>query len=72
MENRRIGDKQAQPYRTSRFYNVANEWFFSVRETSDQGPFINKLSAEEGLEIYISDCQHFNNNEEKKTFLSLV
>ena len=72
MENRRIGDKQAQPYRTSRFYNVANEWFFSVRETSDQGPFINKLSAEEGLEVYISDCQHFNNNEEKKTFLSLV
>ena len=47
---------------------------FSVRETNDQGPFVNKLSAEEGLEIYISDCEHFNfnNEEEKKIFLSLV
>ena len=68
MEKRRIEDKQSQPSRTSRFYTVGNEWFFSVRETGDQGPFINKLSAEEGLEVYISDCQHFNNKEEKKIF----
>ena len=72
MEKRRIGDKQAQPYRTSRFYTVANEWFFSVREAGDQGPFINKLSAEEGLEMYISNCQHFKNKEDKKILLSLV
>ena len=72
MEKRRAGDKQVQPYRTSRFYTVANEWFFSVRETDDQGPFINKISAEEGLGVYVSDCQHFNGKEGKKTFLSLV
>ena len=72
MEKSRIGDNQALPYRTSRVYAVANEWFFSVREAADQGPFMNKLSAEEGLEIYVSDCQHFNGKEEKKIFLSLV
>ena len=72
MENRRIGDKQDQPYRTSRFYSVANEWFFSVRETEDQGPYRNKLSAEEGLKVYVDDYQHFNNKKEKKIFLSLV
>ena len=68
MQQRRIEDKQSQPYRTSRFYTVANEWYFSVRETDDQGPFINKLSAEEGLELYVSGCQHFNNKEEEKIF----
>ena len=68
MEQRRIEDKLSQPYRTSRFYTLENEWYFSVRETDDQGPFINKLSAEEGLELYISDCQHFNHKEEGKIF----
>ena len=72
MEKRRSGDKTAQPYRTSRFYTIANEWFFSVRETADQGPFMSKENAEEGLEIYISDILHFNNKEKIKSSLSLV
>lgn len=72
MEKRRSGDKAAQPYRTSRFYTIANEWFFSVRETTDQGPFMSKENAEEGLEIYISDILHFNNKEKIKSSFSLV
>ena len=72
MEKRRSGDSTAQPYRTSRFYTVANEWFFSVRETTDQGPFMSKERAEEGLEVYISDFLHFNNKEKIKVSLSLV
>lgn len=59
-EHMRAGEDQASPYRTGRFYSVDNEWFFSVRENKDQGPFNSKLSAEDGLKIYLSDIDHFN------------
>ena len=72
MEKHRYGEKNIQSYRSSRFYSVASEWFFSVRETEDQGPFINKTNAEEGLRFYISDCEHFKSKKIKSTYLTLV
>jgi len=41
---------------------VENEWYYSVREKEDQGPFISKLTAENSLKTYIMDCEHFGGN----------
>ena len=37
MEKRHIGDKPAQPYRTSWFYAVASEWFFLYEKQMTKG-----------------------------------
>lgn len=69
-KNVRIGENRLSLYRTGRFYSVADMWYFSVRETTDQGPYASKLIAEEQLKIYIADQEHFG---DKKSFkLTLV
>lgn len=73
MENKkniRCGDKQVSPYRSGRFYSIANEWYFSVREAKDQGPYSSKLIAEDNLKTYLLDHEHFNKN--KMNSLKLV
>lgn len=68
MENnefKRQGEEFESPYRSGRFYSVANEWYFSVRETDDQGPFTSKLSAEKNLKNYLMDCEHFDTKKVK-------
>ena len=75
MENEqklRLGEKEIQPYRSGRFYSVANEWFFAVRETNDMGPYETKLEAEKQLENYISDLKQFGENKVKQSYLSLI
>lgn len=59
-ENKRSGDQHEPHFRLGRFYSVANEWYFCVREKEDQGPFPSKLSAEESLKTYLMDCGHFS------------
>ena len=61
-KNIRCGDKQVSPYRSGRYYSVANEWYFSVRETVDQGPYPSKLAAENSLKTYLLDREHFSEN----------
>lgn len=56
----RSGEKKESLYRSGRFYSVSNEWYFSVRETDDQGPYLNKLTAEKGLKDYLLDYEHFS------------
>ncbi|MCK4865421.1 MAG: hypothetical protein KAT06_08300 [Gammaproteobacteria bacterium] len=63
--NKRSGDTRESPYRTGRFYSVDNEWFFSVRELDEQGPYFSKLSAEIGLKMYLLDMEHFKMNKTK-------
>ena len=65
MENRRDRDNQQSHFRSGRFYSVANEWFFCVREKEDQGPFPSKVLAEENLKTYLMDYQHFNPDKNK-------
>ncbi len=60
--NKCDGDKQNSPYRSGRFYTVANEWYFSVREAEDQGPYSSKQAAENSLKSYLLDFEHFNSN----------
>lgn len=65
MENKqniRCGDKKVSPYRSGRFYSIANEWYFSVRESKDQGPYPSKLAAEDRLKTYLLDREHFAKN----------
>jgi len=63
--NKRSGDRSESPYRTGRFYFVDNEWFFSIREVGEQGPYFSKLSAEIGLKMYLLDMEHFKMNKSK-------
>jgi len=58
----RSGENTQSAYRTSRFYCVATQWYFSVREKEDQGPYSSKLSAEKELKMYLSDYEYFNEN----------
>jgi len=46
----------------SRFYSVANEWYFSVREGEDKGPYASKLAAESKLKRYLLNKEHFELN----------
>jgi len=71
MENKiikRSGDLEKSHYRTGRFYSVENEWYFSVRETGEQGPYMSKLSAEIGLKMYLLDIEHFKEKKTSSTF----
>ncbi len=63
--NKRSGDTRESSYRSGRFYSVDNEWFFSVRELDEQGPYFSKLSAEIGLKMYLLDMEHFKMNKTK-------
>lgn len=65
--NKRSGEIHASPYRSGRFYSIANEWFFSVREDIEQGPYFSKLSAEIGLKMYLLDIEHFKANKKLET-----
>lgn len=60
--NNLSSEKQDLPYRSSRFYSVVNEWYFSVREEKDQGPYPSKLTAENSLKKYILKKKNFKLN----------
>lgn len=64
-ENNRKDDGSKTHFRSGRFYSVADEWYFCVREKQDQGPFPTKVTAEECLKTYLSDFEHFRSNETK-------
>jgi len=68
MENREDSCKgeQTNPhFRSGRFYTVDNEWYFSVREQQDQGPFPTKESAENHLKTYLMDHAHYRMGKRK-------
>ena len=60
--NKRNGEEAKPHFRSGRFYSVANEWYFCVREQQDQGPFPTKESAEDHLKTYLMDHAHFSEN----------
>lgn len=65
-KNKRDGEDNEPHFRSGRFYSIDNEWYFSVREKQDQGPFPTKEFAEEQLRLYLLDFAHFNLD--KKSF----
>jgi len=50
----RFNEQGAIPCRSDRFYQNNNEWFFSVRQTTDQGPFQSFADARSALTAYIN------------------
>jgi len=65
-------ENKSKSYRSGRFYIVADEWFFSVRESEDQGPYSSKQMAEESLKNYLSDSDSFNTRKTVPDFLKIV
>ena len=65
--NKRSGEIHESPQRSGQYYSIANEWFFSVREGKEQGPYFSKLSAEIGLKMYLLDIEHFKANKKLET-----
>ena len=55
MESNRTGEQRAIPFRTGRFFNVDSNWYFSCRETVDQGTFSSKTEAEQALVQYLEE-----------------
>ena len=54
QRDNRLGEIGPTPFRAGRFYAIGNYWYFSVRGTSDQGPYISRRSAELALEEYLN------------------
>lgn len=55
MKSNRFGEDGQVPYRTERIYSVGNEWFFSVRKGTDQGPFKTEEEAKAAMVEFVSD-----------------
>ena len=50
----RKGERGAVPFRSGRFFNIDNDWYFSCREGQDNGPFSNREAANDALKTYLS------------------
>ncbi len=49
----RLGENERFTYRSGRFFNVGNEWYFATREGVDQGPFDTREDAEVAALSYV-------------------
>jgi len=71
QENKRNSENEKPYFRSGRFYSIANEWYFSVRENQDQGPFPSKAVAEDYLKTYLMDYTHLNTDKESFDFYNM-
>lgn len=49
----RLGEEGHIPFRSSRFFCVGSEWYFTTREGFDSGPFASRERAEIGLKRFL-------------------
>jgi len=49
----RSGESGHAPFRTDRFFTVADQWYFSTREGFDSGPYEDKARASDGLKRFL-------------------
>jgi len=54
--HRREGETGPIPFRSGRFFNIGNEWYFACREGMDRGPFSTRQMAEQALAEHIEHC----------------
>jgi hypothetical protein len=53
--NRRTDEQPTRTYfRSDRFFAVGGQWFFTTRESGDQGPFESRALAEAALLEFLS------------------
>ncbi len=53
MKINRQGEKGQPPPRSTRIFNMDNDWYFSTREGADIGPFDSRDEADQGLENFL-------------------
>lgn len=46
-------DSVTIPFRSSRFFCVGNQWYFTTREGFDSGPYATRERAEIGLQRFL-------------------
>lgn len=51
--NNRNGEAGPVPFRSSRFFCVGGQWYFTTREGFDSGPFASRNRAETGLKRFL-------------------
>ena len=56
----RKGEAEKTWFRSSRFFHVNEEVYFSTREGVDIGPFKSQSAAERGLKAYIDAMRNKN------------
>ena len=56
LEHRR-GEIGAVPFRSGRFFVVANKWYFACREGMDKGPYSTRHEAETALKAFLTQCE---------------
>lgn len=49
----RTGEPGPVPFRSSRFFCVRGQWYFTTREGFDSGPFASRERAETGLRRFL-------------------
>lgn len=54
----RQGEFGPIPFRSGRFFNIGNEWYFACREGMDRGPYSSRVMAERALDEHIKNCQN--------------
>lgn len=56
----RIGESEKTWFRSERIMHVNDQWFFTTREMTQEGPFYSKHEAEMELNLYIRHANdHF-------------
>lgn len=51
MPSRR-GELERTYFRTDRIFQYQNNWYFSTRENTDEGPYTSRKAAEHAVENY--------------------
>ncbi len=59
-------------YRTDRFFQEGNKWYFATREGSIEGPFDDQRDAQERLDTFVSVSRSGLIEEESELSLSMV
>ena len=54
-QRNRYGEQGAIPFRSGRYYSIDSEWWFAIRRGPDQGPYVTKSAAKQGLIEHIND-----------------
>jgi Domain of unknown function (DUF6316) len=56
MTSMRKGEIESHPrFRESRFFHSMDKWYFITREGSVEGPFEDRVEAEQMLEVYLDE-----------------
>ncbi|MDH5409047.1 MAG: DUF6316 family protein [Gammaproteobacteria bacterium] len=55
MKTNRFGEEGSVPFRTERIYKVGNEWYFSIRKGTDQGPFETEEQAKAAMVEFVGE-----------------